>query len=72
MLTVVKLRLSTDGSSANADTIALVDQMIERVRKISGDLRPPLLDEVGLFPALRAYVTSQSALAGVAIELETD
>jgi signal transduction histidine kinase len=72
MLTVVKLRLATDGTRANADTISLVDQMIGRVRKISGDLRPPLLDEVGLFPALRAYVDSQSALAGVAIELETE
>jgi signal transduction histidine kinase len=72
MLTVVKLRLAVDASHGNAETIALVDEMIGRVRKISGDLRPPLLDEVGLFPALRAYVASQSALAGVAIELETE
>ena len=39
--------------------------MIGRVRKISGDLRPPLLDEVGLIPALRAYVDAQTALSGV-------
>jgi len=76
MLTVVKLRL-TGGSapgadSATAETVALVDAMIGRVRKISSDLRPPLLDEVGLFPALRAYVDAQSALSGVRIELETE
>src|SRR5262245_9462576 len=69
MLTVVKLRLAV---GANAETIALIDEMIGRVRKISSDLRPPLLDEVGLFPALRAYLGAQSALSGVPIELETD
>ena len=44
--------------------------VIARVRKISVDLRPPLLDEVGLVPALRAYLDSQSALTGVTMELE--
>ena len=74
VLTVVKLRLSGGGRSdaATAETVALVDEMIGRVRKISSDLRPPLLDEVGLFPALRAYVGAQSALSGVPIELETE
>ena len=75
MLTVVKLRLGGSGpqtAAATAETIALVDEMIGRVRKISGDLRPPLLDEVGLFPALRAYVAAQSALSGVPIEIETE
>jgi len=74
MLTVVKLRLgaSAGASGDAAETVALVDAMIGRVRKISGDLRPPLLDEVGLFPALRAYVAAQSALSGVPIELETE
>jgi signal transduction histidine kinase len=79
MLTVVKLRLAADGhgagatpaSRANAETVALIDGMIGRVRQISADLRPPLLDEVGLLAALRAYVDGQSALSGVAIELDT-
>ena len=75
MLTVVKLRLTRGGKEdgdATAGTVTLVDEMIGRVRKISGDLRPPLLDEVGLFPALRVYVDAQSALSGVTIELETE
>ena len=74
MLTVVKLRLAGLASSTGdaAETTALVDTMISRVRKISSDLRPPLLDEVGLFPALRAYVAAQSALTGVPIEIETE
>jgi signal transduction histidine kinase len=71
MLTVVKLRLSTPGAGG-ADTIGVVDGMIDRVRRISADLRPPLLDEVGLFPALRAHVDAQSALSGVPIELDAE
>lgn len=68
---MVKLRLAAPGADG-AETIRLVDGMIDRVRKISADLRPPLLDEVGLFPALRAHVDAQSALSGVPIELDTD
>jgi len=78
-LTALKLRLqlgaravkATDGNGAGvADAVALVDDLIARVRKMSVDLRPPLLDEVGLVPALRAYLESQSGLSGVAMELE--
>jgi signal transduction histidine kinase len=77
MLTVIKLRLSMRVRGGDArtaadqtnETLALIDGMIERIRKISADLRPPLLDEMGLFPALRIYVDAQSALSGVPIEL---
>ena len=79
MLTVIKLRLAMHGRGENArvpneqtgQTLALIDGMIERIRKISADLRPPLLDELGLFPALRVYVDAQSALSGVPIELSS-
>ncbi len=42
------------------------------MRKISVDLRPPLLDEVGLVSALRVYLESQAAVSGLAIELQAD
>jgi signal transduction histidine kinase len=79
MLTVIKLRLAMHARSDDAraqndqkgETLALIDGMIERIRKISADLRPPLLDEVGLFPALKVYVDAQSALSGVPIELSS-
>jgi signal transduction histidine kinase len=73
MLTVVKLRLGgAMAGNGTAETIALVDGMLGRVRKISGDLRPPLLDEVGLLPALRAYADAQAALSGVPIDFSTE
>jgi signal transduction histidine kinase len=78
-LTALKLRLqlgergpSRAGETANPSTepIALVDDLIARVRKISVDLRPPLLDEVGLVSALRVYLESQAAVSGLAIDLQ--
>jgi signal transduction histidine kinase len=75
-LTALKLRLQLGSRAAGAPTdgvneaVVLVDDLIARVRKMSVDLRPPLLDEVGLVPALRAYLETQSALTGVTMELE--
>ncbi len=52
-----------------AQPLGIIDDLIARVRRISLDLRPPLLDEVGLVSALRAYLQSQTTVSGVAIEL---
>jgi len=52
-----------------AQPLDLIDDLIARVRRISLDLRPPLLDEVGLVSALRAYLQSQATVSGLAIEL---
>jgi signal transduction histidine kinase len=80
-LTALKLRLQVaaraeagpDGErSPLAQPLAIVDDLIARVRQISLDLRPPLLDEVGLVPALRAYLQSQAAVSGLAIELHAE
>ena len=79
-LTALKLRLQLTGRTGDAavladartEPIALVDDLISRVRKISVDLRPPLLDEVGLVSALRVYLEGQAALSGLPIDLEAD
>ena len=76
-LTALKLRLQLDGRApapaqhqAAPQALALIDQLIARVRRISVDLRPPLLDEVGLGPALRFYLEGQAALSSLPIVLE--
>jgi signal transduction histidine kinase len=56
----------------SARPLALVEDLIARVRKISLDLRPPLLDEVGLVSALRAHLESQARLSGIAMQLHAD
>ena len=80
-LTALKLRLqlgeratapASDLANPSTEPIALVDDLISRVRKISVDLRPPLLDEVGLVSALRVYLESQAAVSGLAIDLQAD
>ncbi len=74
ILTVIKLRLKMGDrpGMGGPETLALVDQAIDRVRKMSRDLRPPLLDQVGLMPALRDHVRAQAGLSGVPIDLTAD
>jgi signal transduction histidine kinase len=76
-LTALKLRLQLDSRAPGAapdqrspQALTLIDQLIARVRKISVDLRPPLLDEVGLGPALRLYLEGQTVLSNVPILLD--
>jgi signal transduction histidine kinase/streptogramin lyase len=52
------------------DTVGLIDRMIGHVRTLSLDLRPPLLDELGLVPALKGYLEIQSHRAGIEIDVE--
>jgi signal transduction histidine kinase len=52
-----------------ADMRTLLDDTITSLRELSSDLRPPLLDYVGLVPALAAYVRRFSERTGIAVGL---
>ena len=52
------------------DSVAMVDGMIRQARDIARSLRPPLLDEAGLVPALDHHLKSLSERSGVRIELD--
>jgi signal transduction histidine kinase/streptogramin lyase len=54
------------------ETVDLVDRMIQRIRDISLDLRPPLIDELGLVPALSGYLESVSERTGIPISMRGD
>ena len=54
------------------DGIAALETLLEQVRQISLDLRPPLLDDLGLVPALRWYLDQQAQRAGLRIEFFAD
>ncbi len=74
-LTALKLRLKmntrpADSERDDAQTFSMLDALIDRVRKLSLDLRPALLDEVGLIPALRAYLEGQAAISEVGMDLD--
>ncbi|MCK6501117.1 MAG: PAS domain-containing protein [Nitrospira sp.] len=47
-----------------ADSLEILAQVLQRVRSLALDLRPSLLDELGLVPALRWYAGRQAERAG--------
>jgi signal transduction histidine kinase len=74
-LTALKLRLQmaskAPAAGAMPAAVDLVDRLIGRVRQLSIDLSPPLLDEVGLAPAIRAHLERGETPAGMRIDLDT-
>jgi len=64
VLTAIKLNLERHERDP-AESIALVDGAIDRMRDLAQDLRPPLLDELGLEASLRWYVEREAKRAGL-------
>jgi PAS domain S-box-containing protein len=79
-LTAVKMNLYTVQRVCNApeaahclkDNIDAVDEALRLVRDLSVDLRPPLLDDLGLATALCWYVDRYEKRVGVATEVVLD
>jgi two-component system, NarL family, sensor histidine kinase UhpB len=68
VLTALKLNLQRRDRD-DAESIALVDGAIARMRDLAQDLRPPLLDEFGLEASLSWYVEREAKRAGLAFRL---
>jgi signal transduction histidine kinase len=51
------------------DSIDLVDRMVQQIRDLSLQLRPPLLDEMGLVTALKGYLETQAERTGLPIDV---
>ncbi|RRR76332.1 MAG: PAS domain S-box protein [Candidatus Viridilinea halotolerans] len=79
-LTIVKLNLQalgkyTEHSESSVrveESITIVEQALEQVRSLSLDLRPSLLDDLGLIAALRWYVARQARAASFVIHFNVD
>lgn len=79
-LTALKMNLQTmervlDTSGVAiplSDSVAIIDKLLEHVRNVSLDLRPSLLDDLGLVPAVRWYVARQAERAGITAEVDAD
>lgn len=77
VLTAVKMNLHTVrqicGSSETAsfvkDNIEAIDSALRLVRDLSVDLRPPVLDDLGLATALRWYVDRYANRTGLNVEI---
>ena len=68
VLTALRLNLQRHDRN-DAESIALVDGAIARMRELATDLRPPLLDELGLEASLRWYVEREANRAGLVSRL---
>jgi PAS domain S-box-containing protein len=77
VLTAVKMNLHTVQRVCNAaeagahikDNIEAVDEALRLVRDLSVDLRPPLLDDLGLVTALHWYVDRYAKRTGLAAQV---
>jgi len=79
-LTVIEMNLQALLESPAAGALArrlkasltVVEHVQEQVHDISLNLRPSMLDDLGLEPALRWYTKRQAALAGLQAEVRVD
>ena len=79
-LTAVKINLETILRLPNTDpvepyvaeSIAIVERVLRQVRAISLDLRPAMLDDLGLESALRWYLGRLAARSGFTTEFSAD
>jgi signal transduction histidine kinase len=79
MLTALRLelgrieRLRGPGSGgAVAESRALVDQIVRTVRDLALGLRPSMLDDLGLQPALEWHVRDFTRRSGIAVDLRVE
>jgi signal transduction histidine kinase len=78
-LTAAKINLQSivgNGGSASfarlQETTAILDRLLGQVRQISLDLRPSMLDDLGLVPALRSLLDEQGGRASVGVRFSTE
>lgn len=79
VLTAVKInvqsfarKLDKSARTELANTIESVDQAVERVRDLALDLRPSVLDDLGLPAALRWYTQRFERDTAIEVDLSTD
>lgn len=80
-LTVAEMNLQAMMQSSRApsagrvrlkESLQAVERVLQQVRDLSLNLRPSMLDDLGLEPALRWYTKRQASLAGLAAEFRAD
>ena len=73
-LNIVRSQVSAESAARVdarlADTLRLVEETMERTRDVMAELRPPVLDDYGLFAALRWYGESCASRMDLAVTVE--
>jgi two-component system, NarL family, sensor histidine kinase UhpB len=55
-----------------AEMLALLDDTIDSVRRIAGQLRPPVLEDLGLGPALESLLERFLRKSGLEVDLQAE
>jgi signal transduction histidine kinase len=61
--------VAPEGKERLERTIALLNQVEDEIRRVAHELRPTVLDDLGLYPALRLLVEGLGRRNGLAIEV---
>ena len=72
ILALAKLHLFAPGSPPAPEASALIDQAVAEVRRISRNLQPATLQQLGLAQALRALVQAAPTESGPEVRLEQE
>ena len=62
--------LDPNARTALSECVSLAQQIMRELRTLSYQLHPPMLDELGLLPALRIYVDGFSKRSGMQVQTE--
>jgi signal transduction histidine kinase len=54
------------------ETIQIIDRVRQQLDRLSRELRPPLLDDLGLIPALRRHLEREAQRTGLMIEFSAE
>ena len=54
------------------ESLVLTDQTLEKVRDVALDLRPSMLDDLGLVPTLRWYADRHAQSSGIALAFQSN
>jgi signal transduction histidine kinase len=69
-LGIVRETSAPDAAARLDRVLGLVDTGIQSIRNLTNDLRPPLLDDLGLVPALRALAADVAEQTGLAVRVD--
>lgn len=64
-LALLKLKLTASEERQNSELLSIVDDTIERLRRVAFEIRPLLLDELGLAHALQKKLTDLQTSSGL-------
>jgi signal transduction histidine kinase len=70
-LGILRERVPPDQTTRLDQVLELIDTGIRSIRNVTNDLRPSLLDDLGLLPALRSLVADFSERSGIQAGLAT-